>query len=339
MPNTPLRRGSIHRLGARAGQRGAALLTAMIIVTLVVTLSASMVWQQWRAVQVEAAERGRTQAAWILVGALDWARLILRADFRSDQRSAAMVDHLGEAWAVPLAEARLSTFLAAADKEGSTDDGLEAFLSGAITDAQSRFNVANLVNGNLPDANEVAALGRLCATLGVDSGVAGTLASGMLGALGTGGGASAPTSGPKPLRPKSVSQLAWLGVNAQALEVLRPYLTVLPERTAINVNTASREVLSAEIPNLDLGSAEALIQRRQRSPFKNPGEFTTALARPPGPVAFNVGVNSSYFEVRGRLRLVDRVLEERSLVHRGLNGQVDVVDRERVSSRDEQPTS
>ena len=32
-----------------------------------------MVWQQWRAVQVEAAERARTQAAWILTGALDWA--------------------------------------------------------------------------------------------------------------------------------------------------------------------------------------------------------------------------------------------------------------------------
>ena len=34
-------------------QRGAALLTAMIIVTLVATLATSMIWQQWRAVQVE----------------------------------------------------------------------------------------------------------------------------------------------------------------------------------------------------------------------------------------------------------------------------------------------
>ena len=40
-------------------QRGAALLTAMIIVTLVSTLAAGMVWQQWRAVQVEVAERAR----------------------------------------------------------------------------------------------------------------------------------------------------------------------------------------------------------------------------------------------------------------------------------------
>ena len=45
----------------------------MIILTLVATLAAGMVWQQSRAVQVEAAERARVQAAWILTGALDWA--------------------------------------------------------------------------------------------------------------------------------------------------------------------------------------------------------------------------------------------------------------------------
>ena len=68
------------RIDSRSRQRGAALLTAMIIVALVATLAGSMVWQQWRAIQVEAAERARTQSAWILSGALDWARLILRED-------------------------------------------------------------------------------------------------------------------------------------------------------------------------------------------------------------------------------------------------------------------
>ncbi len=111
----------------------------MMIVTLVATLAAGMVWQQWRAIQVEAAERARAQAAWILNGALDWSRLILREDARTSKS----VDHLGEPWAVPLAEARLSTFLAA-DRE-ATDDAPEAFLSGWIVDAQSRYNLRNLV--------------------------------------------------------------------------------------------------------------------------------------------------------------------------------------------------
>ena len=45
------------------GQRGAALLLAMLILTLVATLASGMVWQQWRAIQVESAERSRTQSA------------------------------------------------------------------------------------------------------------------------------------------------------------------------------------------------------------------------------------------------------------------------------------
>ena len=89
---------------ARPAQRGAALLLALLLVALVATLASAMVWQQWRAVQVEAAERARAQAAWVLDGATDWSRLILREDARTGSN-----DHAAEPWATPLAEARLST--------------------------------------------------------------------------------------------------------------------------------------------------------------------------------------------------------------------------------------
>ena len=133
---------------ARHGQRGAALLMAMIIVTLVASLASAMVWQQWRSVQIETAERSRAQASWILTGALDWSELILREDARADRNKqnnggSIPYDGLDEPWATPLAEARLSTFLAA--DENYTGDGPEAFLSGDITDAQSRFNLMNLI--------------------------------------------------------------------------------------------------------------------------------------------------------------------------------------------------
>ncbi|MEY4752411.1 MAG: hypothetical protein RJA44_86, partial [Pseudomonadota bacterium] len=123
-------------------QRGAALLTAMMIVSLIATMAAAMVWQQWRAIQIEAAERAQNQAQWVLNGALDWARLILREDARDNQRLG-NGDHLGEPWAVPLAEARLSTFLAA-DRD-SSDDAPDAFLQGSISDAQARYNLRNLI--------------------------------------------------------------------------------------------------------------------------------------------------------------------------------------------------
>lgn len=61
-----------------------------------------------------AAERARVQSAWILIGALDWSRLILYEDLRSGSNSYLdSNDHLAEPWAVPLEEARLSSFLAA----------------------------------------------------------------------------------------------------------------------------------------------------------------------------------------------------------------------------------
>ena len=108
--------------------RGAALLVAMVLLTVVATLAAGMVWQQWKGVQVEAAERSRVQTAWILMGALDWARLILREDARSGRATS-----LNEPWATPLAEARLSTFLAV-DGSNNTDTD-----SRTITDAMRRL--------------------------------------------------------------------------------------------------------------------------------------------------------------------------------------------------------
>ena len=125
----------------RLRQAGAALLTAMLTVALVASLASAALWQQWRSVEVEAAERARVQSFWVLTGALDWARLILREDGRTGG-----ADHLGEPWAVPLAEARLSSFLAAG--ESSTDTDREAFLSGQIVELQWRLNVLNLARGD-----------------------------------------------------------------------------------------------------------------------------------------------------------------------------------------------
>jgi len=302
-----------------AAQRGAALLTAMIIVTLLATLVAAMVLQQRRAVLVEAAERSRVQSSWILNGALDWARLILREDKRSDRPTA-----LTEPWATPLAEARLSTFLAA--DTSHVEDGPDAFLSGVITDAQARYNLFNLVEGNKASLPDVEALQRLCVAVGVADDVALRIATGMVSAAASTAGSDTP------LRPQRVEQLTWLGIDAQTIARLAPYITLLPTRTAVNVNTASREVLVGAIKGLDLATAERIVQLRQRDPFKT---IDAVAAQMPGVTvnAAQVSVKSDYFEVRGRLRLEDRVLEQRSLVvRRGLD--VVVLRREQVSARE-----
>ena len=303
-------------------ERGAALLTAMIIVALVATLAAAMVWQQWRAVQVEAAERARAQSAWILTGARDFAGLILKEDFKGGRNITALT----EPWALPLQEARLSTFLAV-DKANS-DDAPEAFLSGNITDAQARFNLRNVV-GTPGKVNQEAlkTLERLCETAGLDGSIASRIAAGLVLAIGS------PPSAGAPLEPKTVAQLTWLGIDAAAATALSPYVVLLPEATKVNVNTASKEVIAA-VANIDSGSAGRLVQLRQRAPFKTTAEFDTQAGTSATPLT-NIDVRSNFFEVRGSLRLADHVLTERSLGRRGPNGVFTAFQRERIAGLDQ----
>ena len=330
------------RINSRCRQRGAALLTAMIIVALVATLAGSMVWQQWRAIQVEAAERARTQSAWILSGALDWVRLILREDAKNGT-----IDHLGEPWAVPLAEARLSTFLAA-DKDNNTEDAPDAFLSGVITDAMARYNLTNLLDAKTGgiDPRELASLERLCETVGVSKDIATRIAIGLRDAappVPPASGASAPPPTPPadpPLMPQSASQLGWLGIDAESLRALDPYIVLIPETlrlpatALVNVNTAPREVLVAVVDQLDLATAERIVQSRQRVPLKSVGDLTPLAPSVPTANLNRLAFGSNYFQVRERLRLGDVVLEQRSLVKR--NGPtVVVLQRERISAREQ----
>ena len=303
-----------------AGQRGAALLLAMVILTLVTTLAAGMVWHQWRATEVEGAERARLQAAWILSGALDWARLILSEDARTGGP-----DHLGEPWAVPLAEARLSTFLAADRNSTVDDDGIEAFLSGSIEDAQARYNLRQILLENELVPEQVVVLQRLCERAGLPSDLAVRLAGALRDAWST-------TSGDaKPVAPRNIDQLAWLGIEPEAIERLRPWVTLLPARTTVNINTAPAEVLAAVIEGIDLGTAQRLVESRQRAPFKSLAEVTPMLPANQQQLDERyVDVKTSYFVVRGRLRLGERALEEQSLVRR-INRNVVALQRERVS--------
>lgn len=322
-----------HRTSSRHGpapERGAALLLAMLIVTLVATLAAGMIWQQWRAIEVEGAERARVQSAWLLSGALDWARLILREDARDGG-----ADGLTEPWATGLAEIRLSTFLAV-DQEHNTDPGLDAFLSGQITDAQSRYNLRNLVNDDEEaDKAELRILGRLCNLLALPSDVPLRIAEVMTGASAA---EQAMDDGDTvqagaPLRPQRIEQLRWAGLDTATVDRLMPYLVILPQRTPVNINTASVEVLMAEIPNLDRASAQRLTQQRLQMK-KGFDQLTAVKPWLPDQVTLDpkhLGVASSYFEVRGELRYEDSVLRELSLVQRR-GTEVRVLRRERLSS-------
>lgn len=299
------------------GQRGAAILTAMLTVVLVATLASAMLWQQWRGVEVESAQRTRVQATWILTGALDWARLILREDARQGG-----ADDLSEPWAVPLAPARLSTFLAAERGQATvgedTDADQEAFLAGAIQDLQSRLNVTNLIDKTKLHATSVAAWSRLFKHLNLPERELNAMTQALLRASQY---ASAEAGTAVPLMPQTVADLGWLGLSSTTLAALKPFITVLPVRTPVNLNTAPPEVLLASVVGLDKAKAQSLADARSSNPMATLVDAEKLINNPNIQLDANEhSVASRFFSVTGWLRVGSSTLQEQSVLQRdGLN--------------------
>ena len=343
-------------------QRGVALISAMLVVSLVATLASVALWQQWRYVEVESAERQRVQSSWLLNGAFDWTRLILREDALAGVAGASLssgsgqvsasggVDHLGEPWALALKEAKLSTFLSQ-DKQLREGDP-EVFLSGQVTDAQSRINLTQWLEANDGkgparfSASMQLRMSRLFDVLGLPSAELNIMAQAWLnasqaarqrsqtksenGANNTGApSSSVGTSGAAPLLPLQIGQLQWLGVRPETVARLAPFLTILPESTPLNLNTASAEVIYASVPGLDLSSAQKFVQVRGQSHFDNLTDAAKALGvKNLDSAQFSLG--SRYFEVWGRMRLDDRTQEETALILRDA-GNTSMVWRQKIA--------
>ena len=299
-------------------QAGAALLAAMLTVTLVATLASAALWQQWRDLEVETAELNRLQASWLLLGALDWSRVILQEDARANRNQP--IDHLGEPWAVPLQEARLSTFLAAQNNVSQADanvsDVQDAFLSGSIIDLQSRLNLRGLI-GAASDAQSMQSFQRLFQRLSLPSSEVARLSQALTQASQS---TTTVTTSAAPnnavLMPRTVAQLVWLGFAPQLVARIEPFVTLLPEVTPVNINTASAEVLWASMTDLDWAQANQIVQLRMATPFNTVAAAAEALKLPSLASASNFTVFTRFFEARGRMRMGENMLSERSIIQR-----------------------
>jgi len=320
--------------------QGAALLLAMLILVLVATMSAGMLWIQYRGIEVEQAERVRAQAEWLLNGAIDWSRLILREDARGPN-----VDYIGEPWSIPLAETRLSTFLAGASADSTTvqaDTGPDAFLSGQITDAAGLYNLQILMQSSVTRANQQQ-FERLCTAIGIPQDVADKIVAELAASSSAVNDADVddPTSKAPDdslLEPARVEDLVWYGIDPKWVKMLEPFVDVLPQVLPVNANTAPPEVLMAMVPGLNRGDAQRMVAVRQSNPFTKNDEILAAL--PPALAAsatsmsnYSLNWSSSYFEVLGQLRYEQHVIRERTLIQRqGLN--TIIVRRMRLSPVD-----
>lgn len=338
----------------RAQQRGAAIISALLVVALSAILVSGMLWRQQ--VQVRRIENQRllAQAQWVSRGALDWTRLILR----SEGDTSAGITYLGGVWGVPIAKTRLSDFLGQIG-EVRAQQGAATYLSGSIEDAQAKFNLRNLVASPAPgvmqlDTEQIGAYQRLLVSLGLSGQLAkntavqvraslaqsatrfqtvtstsGTTATAPIQGGATGGGFTDKpgiedgddSAAHAPLQMTSVDSLLDIpGYTPEMVARLRPFVTVLPTVSAVNMNTASAEVIAAIVPGMSLSSAQAFVARRQTVFFHNAGDVQLAL-RGAGAQIVSVDpnqydVNTNYFLIHGRVQHERAEVDRTTLVYR-----------------------
>ncbi len=287
-------------MAAKARQRGVAIISVLLTVVLATIIISGLLMREHTTVRSVENRLALTQTRWVERAAIDWSKVILAADARQ-----AKVDHLGEPWAVPVAETRLDETVTAGAR--IDDDTRAATLSGEIVDAQSRFNVNSLVS-IAPDGTPSLVDSRrrvmeaLLRVLGQPVALADGIAARVLAAVPSPDGGAA---GALPLT--RIGDLRSVrGMRDETLEALEPFLMFLPPTagaTTINVNTAPPEVLAAAIEELDLARARALVEARERTPFNTLDEMRSFIT--PTPSSLDnalLDVASRYFLVRGLIR-------------------------------------
>jgi len=316
----------------RQRQRGVAVVTALLLTTLAVTIVTSLFWQQQVQVRSMENQRLQLQTRWIVRGTLNFSRLVLFQDFLNSGG----VTRGNAAWATPVEETRLDDYVERDRREG---EDYNATLSGRLVDAQSRYNLTNLSTARVIDPDQQAVFARLLTNLQLDAGLAQAVAKQVqstqkvaaptttTGTAAT--GKAAQSSGTEPLELVRVEDLlAVSGFTPQAVERLRDYVIILPQPTLVNVNTASAQVLSALSPSLPLADAAVLVnQVKQNRPFYSAQAYTNALAavsatRVP---QVTVDVKSSYFLAYTQVQLDRASLASVSLLQRANNGLSTVI--------------
>lgn len=307
-------------------QKGVAVVTALLLTTLAVTIVASLFWRQQVQVRSMENQKLQLQTQWVQRSLLDWVRAGLRDDARASQ-----VDHLGEEWARPIQDASLDGFLGV---ESTEQDGIGS-ISNVTLDAQARYNLTNLAKNGKPDPGEIEVAKRLFNMISVAPELAIVTAKYIASS-------QTPTLGAQPANPldlgapnQTVTQKAPVvalthvedlqslpGFSPATIEKLKKYVVILPVPTPVNANTTSAEVLAAVL-GTGLSEAGPLIASRNHTYFKDTGDI--ANRRSGQQVPAGIDVKTHYFLAVSNIRLERASTQTEALISRKDTGGTSVL--------------
>lgn len=278
-PRTPFRR-----------QRGLALITAVLVVSIAATIAAFLALgeQVWLRQVQNLNDRARTDAA--VQGAIQYAFTVLTEDRRKQSNT---TDDLSEDWAKEIA----------VPIEGGA-------VKITISDAQARININKLVVSDQPNKPFVAMFDQLMDDLDLDPSVKDAVVDWLDTNTITSAGAGAEDvyylTLPKPYRAanremESVEELRLVrGIDDIAMRRLRQHVTALPitSATPVNINTANELVLRSLFSGSDIPAnlGQVIKERDEGNSFTSSADLAkrTGITPPPDTP---ISVKSEFFYV------------------------------------------
>jgi general secretion pathway protein K len=265
--------------------RGVALLTVLLVVALATITAVAMASRQQLDIRRTENTLYQGQALMYLYGVETWSQQFLADDRRDNE-----IDHNGEDWA---------TRLPPLPVEGGQ-------VQGFLEDLQGRFNLNTLNQSG--DAGKLARerFERLLRQLDLNTEMISTIQDWLDADIEAHFPAGAEDDYYLGLDPAyrtanqnmlSPSELLLLkDLNKEIYDKLRPFVTTLPANTAININTASVEVLLSLADDLSKSEIESLVKKREDKAYKSVEDFLAEdiFAGKNIPLE-GLSVNSDYF--------------------------------------------
>lgn len=297
--------------------RGVALITAILVVSIATVLAVSMVMRQQR--DIHSTENIiRLEQAWLYLQGIDaWAIGVLEQDRQENK-----IDSAADVWNLPIQQTAVA--------------GGE--LAAHIVDMQGRFNINNLMGEKGVNQLELARFKRLLINLQLPPEIGDAVADWIDAdsEIRYPNGAEDVTYSDRqpPYRAANAPMVditelrSVAGVTQAAYDALAPYVVTLPGRMAINVNTAPEQVLMILTDGLNEVDAQSIVDSRAIEPFKAIQQFLEhpALA---GLVITEEGLTttSQYFQVNGEVHYGALALGYQTIIERNDHTGSQVIQR------------
>jgi general secretion pathway protein K len=276
----------------KKNQQGVALVVAMLIVAIATIVATQIFYQQQIAIRRTLNQLQAEQLYQLALSSEAWAKVMLKEDLANEELTKVHADYFGDTWARPISM--------------PISEGTTVKINIKITDAQSCFNINNLVlNGNTAQPDQIKILQNLMTQLKLNPELVWTVVDWIdenddpnpTGAEFETYSRLIPAYRTANFRIIELNELyAISGWNAETINTLMPYICALQpapkttkvghffvnntEVTKINVNTVSKEVLTALFPTT-IGNVNLIniLEIRKTKPFKSVNEFWTQFEK------------------------------------------------------------